>query len=125
MADVLIDADLVTPAAAGVTPANALSGHDVTADDFFWYNNGRDVLVVSNADSANAATVTIETPAAPGGLALADRTVSVPANGTRVIGPFDREFYNFGSGDNLNRAKVSFSGNGITTADLTVYLIRL
>ena len=125
MADVLIDADLVQPTAGGSTPANAVAGHDVSADEFFWDNSGRDVLVVRNRDAANAATVTIETPVTPGGLALADRTVSVPANSVRVIGPFDRAIYNAQSGTHVNRAKVSFSGTGITASDLDVYLVRL
>ncbi len=53
---------------------------------------GRTFLHVKNA-SAAAVTVTVVTPGSVAGLAIADLTVSVPAGGDRMVGPFPPEHF--------------------------------
>lgn len=61
------------------TAAN-VDGHSIS-------NDGSVVLHVKNGD-ASAHTVTLVTPRKVDGLDVADLTVSVPAGGERIIGPF-------------------------------------
>lgn len=70
-----------------------------TTDRFLAANDGK-VYLHFKKTGAGSCNVTIETPVTPGGLALADRVVVVPATtGDRFIGPFDRDVYNDGNGN--------------------------
>lgn len=80
-----LNATYTTPAAAGANEGVAFP------------NTGRETMHVKNA-SAGAVTLTIPTPLTIDGLAVADRTVSVPAGGDRFIGPFPGEYYNQSDG---------------------------
>lgn len=62
------------------TAAN-VDGHSVSNGD------GRVILHVKNGDAA-AHTVTVVTPRKVDGMDVADLTVSVPAGGERLMGPF-------------------------------------
>lgn len=68
------------------TPADATNGHSFD-------NTGENVFIhVKNGD-ASSHTVTVTTPNSVDGLALADLSVSVPASGERIIGPFPNALY--------------------------------
>lgn len=74
---------------SGLNPsytAAATDGHSVE-------NTGREFIHVKNG-SGSSVTVTIQTPGTVDGLAVADRTVAVPASGERMIGPFAPGDYN-------------------------------
>ena len=65
-----------------------------TSDTYVIENNGR-VILHFKKTGAGACTVTITTPGTVDGLAVADRTVNVPATtGDVFMGPFPREDYN-------------------------------
>lgn len=75
-------------------------GHSFKADP-------RCVLVVANA-SGGAVTVTVPTSDTVRGLAIEDRTVSVPASQTRYIGPFGDHYTEDATGDvNINFSAVA------------------
>ena len=74
--------------AAGLTPAAAVTG--VAANDLSFVATSRLIFIeVNNGHATLARTVTIVTSATPGGLALADIDVSVPALGRKLIWPFE------------------------------------
>ena len=79
-------------------------------------NSGREFFRVANG-SGGAITVTFVTPEVRDTLAVADRTVSVPAGEFRYVGPFPRDIYN-----NVNgRVGVTYSGvTSLTVAALSV-----
>jgi hypothetical protein len=84
----LLTTQQMTSAGAALTLAAANVGGD-TAD----ISNGRTFLWCKNA-SGGAITVTLATPGDVEGLAIADRTVSVPATtGERMIGPLNPAVY--------------------------------
>ena len=88
----------VTPqqlARTGITPVyNAAT---VTEGDGF-ANDGRTFIHCLNV-SVGIITLTISTPGTVDGLAIADRTVAIPANtGNLMIGPFPPDVYNQSNG---------------------------
>ena len=68
----------------------------VASEDSFT-NDGKTLIEVINAD-ASPNTVTIVTQSTVDGLAVADKTVVVPAGEARIIGPFPKQIYNNTSG---------------------------
>lgn len=76
-------------------------------------------LLVTNGD-ASAKTVTIQTPATQGGLAVAEQAVTVPAGETWAIGPFDSRLYDRPSGAaDAGKVYVDFSAvTSVTVAAL-------
>ena len=62
-------------------------------------------------------TVTLDIKSTVDGQAVTDPTVSVPASGERVIGPFPTSIYNNANG----KAKITYSSE----ADLTVAVCKL
>lgn len=76
---------------SGVKPED--KGELKTEDTHLIPNDGNTRLRVVNG-GAEALTVTIATPGSTGGLAIADRTVEVPAGEERIIGPFKKSLYN-------------------------------
>jgi len=79
-------------------------------------NNGRVFVHVKNG-SGSSVTVTIQTPGTVDGLAVADRTVAIPAAEERMIGVFPPADYN----QSDDAVYVDFSA--VTT--VTVAAIRL
>jgi len=72
-------------------------------------DTGRVFLRVDNGGGA-AITVTVQTPVQVDGLDLADLTVSVPASGTRLIGPLSASTFGRPSGGaDSGRAYVDYS----------------
>lgn len=94
MADIRVNPVLATD--AGIAPTYT---EPTTTDTYKVVNNGRMVLYVKKT-GAGACDVTVVTPNNVGGLAIADRVVSVPATtGERIIGPFPPTLYNDGNQD--------------------------
>ena len=56
-------------------------------------NTGKEALIVNNGGGVDT-TVTITTPCTVDGLAVGDRTVTVGASATKIIGPFPTGYYN-------------------------------
>lgn len=104
---------------AGVDPAGTagtVDGHMVTL-------TGREFVEVNNADAAPQ-TVTVQTPGAPEGLAIADRVVSVPAGGRRIIGLANRGLYGQPSTSaDAGKAYINYAAG--QEADFTVRAFRL
>lgn len=100
-----------TPTIAGVTPTYhpAAAGDQVPADD-------RTTILVRNA-SAGAVTATVVTPGVLATGPYPDLTVSVPAGGERLIGPFSRSI--FGNADGA--ADITWSA----TASVTYAVLSL
>lgn len=77
---------------SGLNPSYAsanVDGHSLP-------NGGTEFVHVKNGGGSSI-TVTAQTPGTVDGLAIADRTVSVPNGGERIIGPFPRATYNQGA----------------------------
>lgn len=101
--------------AAGLTPTR--TGALSVSDTYLVRNSGR-VLLMFQKSGAGACTVTVQTPATRGGLALAERTVAVEATtGDVVCGPFPPSLYNDGTDD------LKFTCDEIT--GLTVAVIEI
>lgn len=76
----------------------------VSASDVYYFpNNGRVVLVVTNAAGSN--TVTVQTPGTVDSLAVTDLTATITASKTFALGPFPPTIYN----DAQGRVRVTFS----------------
>lgn len=99
----------------GITPsftAANVDGHEIN-------NSGRMFLYVKNGD-ASPITVTIVTPGTVDGLAVADKTVTVPATDEEVIGPFPPQYYNQAPGE-TDTVFVDFSAvTSVTIAALVL-----
>ncbi len=79
----------------GLTPVQ--TGTLSVSDNYQIRNDGRTFLHVVNG-GGSADVVTIVSQSVDDGLAVADRTVSVPAGEERMIGPFLKRVYNDASG---------------------------
>lgn len=81
----------------GLAPVYTASGASPllnVADTFQFQNSGREFLHFKKS-GAGACTVTIVTPETVDGLAVAERTVIVPAStGDVMVGPFPPQHYN-------------------------------
>jgi hypothetical protein len=90
---VLTVSRLTRDSATGVDIAGvaAAAGGDTFAND------GQTLLNIFNG-GGSPITLTVVTPATVEGLAVADRTYSIPASGRRVIGPFRPSLYNDAGG---------------------------
>jgi hypothetical protein len=76
-------------------------------------NTGNEFIYIENGAVA-AQTVTIATPATVDGLAVADRTVEVPAGENWIFGPFPVNTYNDGN------AKVQLTYSAVATLNIAV-----
>lgn len=79
---------------------------DAANDHYVAGLDSRTFIEVVSSDAAPQ-TVTVVTPGAPGGLAIADLVVTVPAGATRYIGPLSPEL--FDQGDNTANIDVAVS----------------
>lgn len=77
----------------GLTPSFSAAN----SDGSYVANDGKVFIEVKNSDTSDH-TVTIATPNQVDGLAIADLTVTVPASGDKMIGPFPPSVYNNSSG---------------------------
>ena len=103
------------PGAAGAAPTR--NGSLSISDTYLVRNDGQ-VLLLFEKSGAGACTVTVQTPVQIGGLAVAERTFSVPATtGDVAAGPFPASIYSDGLGDlRLTLSEVT----GLTVAALRV-----
>lgn len=101
---------------AGVNPAAVLG----TVDGHSLPNFGSEILVIRNT-GAGAHVVTIPTPASRDDLAVADRTINIPAGQTRFVGPFTPSLYNQPGADS-DKLFVNFDA---TPAELSVQALRM
>lgn len=105
-----------TIANTGVVPtaAAAAGGGDSFA------NTGREFLLITNG-GAGGITLTIVTQNTTflnsllGGLAVADRTVTVGIGETKLVGPFETNVYN----DTSNLVQMTYSG--VTSVTVSVF----
>ena len=95
MADVRITPQ--RPNDGGITATR--TGSLLTTDTHLVRNNGVTLLLFEKT-GAGACTVTVQTPATVVGLAVAERTFTVPATtGDVIAGPFPPGVYNDGADD--------------------------
>ncbi len=97
---------------AGVEPV--YTGSLSTSDVYQFVNDGKTFLHVKNG-GGSPDVVTIVSEQISDGLALADRTVNVPAGEERMIGPLVPAVYNDGAG------LVNVSHSFITTVTQAVF----
>lgn len=82
---------------AGIAPS--YTGSLTTSDTYKVTNDGRTFLHFKKT-GLGACTVTLQTPRTVDGLAVEEKTVTVPAStGDVLVGPFDTDNFNDGSGD--------------------------
>jgi hypothetical protein len=74
---------------SGLSPA--LSPADVAGDVFV--NTGKEWIEIDNADGTST-DLTIISPRTSDGLEIADRVITIPAGGRRLIGPLPVSVYN-------------------------------
>lgn len=101
--------EVVSSGLEAVTEAANVAGNSVV-------DNGRRVLVVVNGDASDK-TVTLPTPGTVGGLAIADRTVTVTAGERRYIA-LGSEFWQSASDPTVH---VDYSA----VTSVTVYVLEL
>lgn len=101
MADVTLTVQDVARTGLDLTAAKTTV---VTANDYYFANDGRTNLYVKNG-TGSTCTVTVDVPATVDGQAVTDRTVSVATAKEFEIGPFPTNWYNDGAG----RVKVNFN----------------
>ena len=92
----MADVTLAPTAAAPGGATSAPTAMDVL-DNYICRNNGR--VLLHFRKGATAATITIVTPGTVNGLAIADQTIAVPANGNVWAGPFPPAVFNDPAGD--------------------------
>jgi len=92
-----------------ITYTSVNSGGDTVS------NNGRVLLLFQNGSGSDY-DITFTTTTTVDGEDVADKTVTVPANGDYVAGPFERQFYNNSNG----KIDISYSG----TTSLTVAAVQ-
>lgn len=103
----------ITRAGIGPTYATCAAGGDkfIPDDDVFAHiKNG----------SGGALTATFATPGDVDGEPIADRTVSVPAGGERVIGPFPKTIF----ANNADGGKCAITYSGVTTLTIGVFELQ-
>lgn len=93
----VIQLSVQQPSRAGLAAAYTAAGASPllnTADTFQFANSGREILHFKKSGATDC-VVTIATPQTVDGLAVADRTVTVPAtSGDVMVGPFPPALYN-------------------------------
>lgn len=118
MARALIESQEIVPGGMWPTLVPAISAGHKFANTFAPFT--RVFLLVQNNHSA-ATTVTIPSTFVRDGLALANRTVSVPAGTSQLIGPIVGENHNQMSGVDAGHVYVDYS---VVTA-ITVAVLRV
>lgn len=80
--------------------AATVDGDAIPPDAALWVNNG----------SAGTITLTVVTPGVVGdNLAVGDYTLTIPAAGVRLVGPFPEEYYRQVSGTTSGLVHVDYS----------------
>ena len=110
-------ADLTTQkiTRAGITPSAAAAsggGDKFVPDD--------DVFVSLANGSGSPITVTFVTQGNVDGEPIADRTVSVPASGSKFVGPFPKQIF----ANNADGGKCAITYSGVTTLTIGVFELQ-
>ena len=112
MVDVVLTVQRLAP--TGITPTRTA----ISASNVYLVRNSGRMLLAFEKGGAGAATITIQTPVTTGGLAVAEQSVTVPADtGDKMAGPFPPSIYNDDNGD------LRFStneGTGLTCAVVAI-----
>lgn len=103
----------ITRAGIGPTYAACAGGGDKFIPD-------DDVYVHIKNGSGGALTATFATPGDVDGEPIDDRTVSVPAGGERVIGPFPKTIF----ANNADGGKCAITYSGVTTLTIGVFELQ-
>jgi hypothetical protein len=77
-----------------VNTGTLLSGVAGTDQGTSFANDGKTVLIVTNADAGGAHTIVIQTPATVKSLAVGENTVSITESTSKLIGPFATDTFN-------------------------------
>lgn len=111
----MADLTIQTVARAGVAPsyASCAAGGDKFIPD-------SDTFVHIKNGSGGALTATFATPGDVHGEAIADRAVSVPAGGERMIGPFPKNLF----ADNADSGKAAITYSGVTSLTIGVFKVE-
>jgi len=97
--------------------AQLVAADGVNGDD--WLNTGKEFVVVKNADTASK-TVTLDIIKTIDGQSVTDRTVTVAAGKTMIIGPFPVDTYNNPLNDTANgKAKITY--DAVTSVTVGVF----
>ena len=119
MADFNFEINDINRAGISVTANQEPDGTALTltaTDDYFFENNGRVLVHVTNG--ATAGSITFETVGTQDGLAVADRVATIAVDADLYFGPFQTNFYN----DPVTRTvHVTF----LTPATINVAVLRL
>lgn len=96
-----------------VAAGAALTSNAAHVDGNSFQNDGKTAIYVTNA-SGGSLTVTIQAPdSGKDGLAVTDRTVSVSAGTSKLIGPFKKDVYDQSDGsvylDWSTQASITFA----------------
>lgn len=105
----------ITPQAIVRTGLNA-TYTAALADGHGFTNSGRKKVIHVKNGGAGATVVTIPTPGTIDGLAIPDRTVSVPAGEDRFIGPFSELYENDDSGGDTGISDAVFINTDVQTS---------
>ena len=93
MVDVVLTVQRLAP--TGITPTRTA----ISASNVYLVRNSGRMLLAFEKGGAGAATITIQTPVTTGGLAVAEQSVTVPADtGDKMAGPFPPSIYNDDNG---------------------------
>lgn len=103
----------ITISGTAVTTAAVSSG----GDEFLNTNNNV-FTEVWNDHATDPRTLTIETTKTVGGLAVADRDITIPALSRIMIRPLDGSIYNDGD----NKAQLTYSDSG---ADMRIAVFKM
>lgn len=94
---------VITTDRSGVNLASDAQAADVAGDSFL--NDGQTVLAINNQD-VGSVTVTIAFQVTLDGVTATNRTVTVPAGETVIVGAFPPSIYN----DTNGKVQVTYSG---------------
>ncbi len=110
-----VDVNPTALAPTGVFPAGTVGNVDGNAIR----NTGKEFVELVNANATTARVVTFPTPVTPGGLALADQSISVAAASRTLVGPFSPNLFNQTDG----KVYINYV-SGAEAADVTVRAYR-
>ncbi|MGW5509897.1 hypothetical protein ACWEV9_19295 [Streptomyces albogriseolus] len=96
---------------AGVAPPAETDGDPVNHHSV--QNNGRMLLLVRNASASTPRTVTLRLPGVVDGQALTPKTVEIPAEESRYIGPFPTGDYGSTLQVDVDNAELKLSAFGV------------
>ena len=83
-----------TEAGTTISPLAAIAANNAQYRNY----NGRDKFVADNTAGGGSITVTVITGGSRGGLAIADRTITVGAGAKKRFGPYPPDDYNQSDG---------------------------